>query len=96
MSRNGQKRALEHVRQANIQISLRICAVWSESSLGAFCIAKDPQFLHADSGDYDQIARMRKLIWFFAGRHVRRYVVGRCGSYIDRRLSGRRSVKINM
>ena len=30
-----------YVRLANIQISLRIRAVWSESSLGAFWIDKD-------------------------------------------------------
>ena len=39
------------VRQAKIQISLRIHAVWSESSLGVFWIAKDAEFLHADNED---------------------------------------------
>ena len=34
MSRNVRKRTFEHVRPAKIQISLRIRAVWSESSLG--------------------------------------------------------------
>ena len=33
------------MRPAKIQISLRIRAVWSESSLGAFWIAKDAAFL---------------------------------------------------
>ena len=33
------KRTFAHVRQAKIQISLRIRAVWSESSLGTFWIA---------------------------------------------------------
>ena len=32
-----------------IQISLRIRAVWSESSLGGFCLAEDTKFLHADT-----------------------------------------------
>ena len=41
MSRNVWKRPFGHVRPAKIQISLRIRAVWSESSLGAFWIAKD-------------------------------------------------------
>ena len=31
-----------------------ICPVWSESSLCAQCVAKDPSFLHADSKDSDQ------------------------------------------
>ena len=41
---------------AKIQISLRIHAVWLESSLGAFWIAKDTMLLHADNeDDTDQI-----------------------------------------
>ena len=39
-----QKTYLRHVRQAKIQISLRIHAVWSESSVGAFQIAKTQSF----------------------------------------------------
>ena len=42
------------MRPAKIQISLRIRAVWSESSLGAFWIAKDAKFLPADNEDSDQ------------------------------------------
>ena len=53
------------LRPAKIQISLRIRAVWSESSLGAFWIAKEAEFLHADKEDSDQTARMRRLIWVF-------------------------------
>ena len=34
-SMNVKRRALGHVRPTKIQIRLRICAVWSESSLGA-------------------------------------------------------------
>ena len=37
------------VRPANTPISLGICPVWSESSLCAQRIAKDPRLLHADS-----------------------------------------------
>ena len=56
------------MRQAKIQINLRIRTVWSESSLGAFWIAYDAKFLHAENEDSDQTARMRKLIWAFVGR----------------------------
>ena len=45
------------MRPAKIQISLRSRAVWSESSLAAFCIAKDAKFLHTDNEDTDQTAR---------------------------------------
>ena len=60
-SRTVKKRTFRYVRQAKIQISLRICAVWSESSLGAFWIAKDTNFLHADNEDSNQSARKRSL-----------------------------------
>ena len=36
---------------SEIQISLRIRAVWSKYSLGAFGIAKDAKFLHVDNED---------------------------------------------
>ena len=38
---------------AKTQISLGIRPVWSESSLCAQWVAKDPRFLHADSEDSD-------------------------------------------
>ena len=60
------------MRPAKIQIRLRECAVWSESSLGAFWIAKDAKFLRADNEDSDQIARMRRLIRVFVGRTCRK------------------------
>ena len=50
------------------QISLGIRPVWSESSLCAQWIAKNPSFLHVDSEDSDQTGRMPRLIWVFAGR----------------------------
>ena len=53
---------------AKTQISLGIHPVWSEPSLCAQWIAKDPSFLHADSEDSDQTGRMPRLIWVFAGR----------------------------
>ena len=45
MSRYVRKRTFGHVRPAKIQISLRIRAVWSESSVDAFWIAKDVNVL---------------------------------------------------
>ena len=65
MNRNIRKRTSGHVRQAKIQIVLRIRTVYSESSLCAFWKAKDAKFLHADNEDSDQTARMRRLIRVF-------------------------------
>ena len=56
------------VRPAKTQISLGIRPVWSESSLCAEWVAKDPSFHHADSEDSDQTWQMPRLIWVFAGR----------------------------
>ena len=39
-----------------------------QSSLCAQWVAKDPNFLHADSEGSDQTGRMPRLIWIFAGR----------------------------
>ena len=46
---NIRKCTFWHWHPAKIQISLCIHAVWSESSLGAFRIANDTKFLHADN-----------------------------------------------
>ena len=62
-----QKRTFGHVRPAKIQISLRIRAVWSKSSLDAFGIAKNAKFIHADNKDTDKTVWMRRLIWAFVG-----------------------------
>ena len=56
------------VRPAKTQISQGIRQVWSESLLCVYWAAKDPSFLHADSEDSEQTARMPRLIWVFAGR----------------------------
>ena len=56
------------MRPAKTQISLGIRPVWSESSLCAQWVAKDPSFLHADSEDSDQTGLMPRLIWVIAGR----------------------------
>ena len=58
-----------NVHPAKTQISLGIPPVWSESSLYAQWLAKDPSFLHADSEDSDQTGRMPRLIWVFARRN---------------------------
>ena len=63
MSRNVQKRAFSYVRPTKTQISLRMRAVWSESSLSASFVNQN-----ASSEDSDQTARMRRLIWINAGR----------------------------
>ena len=54
----------ESVCPAKTPISLGIRPVWSEHSLCAQWVAKDPSFLHADSEDSDKTG----LIWVFAGR----------------------------
>ena len=64
---NVRDRTFSHVRPAKIQISLRIRAVWSESSLGAFWVAKGAKFLHADNNVSDQTAPVRRLICVFVG-----------------------------
>ena len=56
-----------HRRPVMNQISQRIHAVWWESSQCTPWLAKDQKRLQADSEDSDQTARMRKLIWVFAG-----------------------------
>ena len=80
MSRNIRKRTFWHVRPAKIQISLRMRAVWSESSLGEFWKAKDAKFLHVDNEDSYQTARMRRLMRVFVGRIRQKVVSWRCGS----------------
>ena len=45
-----------HVRPLKTQISLGIHPVWSESSLCAQWVAKDPSFLHVDSEDWSDWA----------------------------------------
>ena len=66
------------VRPAKTQISLGIRPVWSESSLCAQWVAKDPVFLHADSEDSDQTGRMAE----FAGHTLILLVLSCRGSYV--------------
>ena len=60
---NVRKRTFGHMRPAKIQISLRIRAVWSESPLGAYWIAKDAKFLHADNEDSARHVGVVTCIW---------------------------------
>ena len=70
LSRDVWKRTFGNVRPVKIPISLRIRADWSESSLGAFRVAKDAKFLHVDHEDSDQTPRMRSLIKVFVGHRL--------------------------
>ena len=69
------------VHPAKTQISLGIRPVWSESSLCAQWVAKDPRFIHADSEDSDQTGRMPRLIWVFAERTATLLVLSCRGSF---------------
>ena len=50
---NVRKRIFGHLRPEKIQIRLRIRAVWSESSLGAYWITNDAKLLRANNKDSD-------------------------------------------
>ena len=71
------------VRPAKTQISLGIRPVWSESSLCAQWVAKDPTFLRVDSEASDQTGRMPRLIWVFARRTLILLVLSWGGSNIE-------------
>ena len=67
---------------AKTQISLGICPVWSESSLCAQWVNKDPSFLHADSEDWSDWADAKaypKLRW--AQTHFVGFVMSRLISW---------------
>ena len=57
-----------HVRPTKTQISLRMRTVWLEYSLSAWRNFASLAIQIAPSEDSDQTARMRRLIWIFAGR----------------------------
>ena len=69
------------VRTAKSQVTLCIRPVWSESSLCAQWVAKDPRFLHTDSEDSDQTVLPRP-IWVFARRTLILLVLSWRGSFI--------------
>ena len=56
------------MRPAKIQMSMRIRAVWSDSSLPALRIEIVPMLLHTDSDDSDQLIRQ-------GGYHSKKYLV---------------------
>ena len=71
------------VRPPKTQISPGICPVWSESSLCAQWVAKDPSCLHADSEDSDQSRKLERrctlnvrVSWHF------RWTNSTCGYHI--------------
>ena len=64
MSHNVRKHTSRHVCPAKIQIGLRILAVWSKSSLGAFWVASDAKFFNAYNEDSNHTA-LHRLIWVF-------------------------------
>ena len=66
VGRGLRKHTFRHARPTKTQISLRIRAVWSESSLSAWRNCTSLAVQNATSEDYDQSARMRtdmKLRW---------------------------------
>ena len=71
--------------QAKTQISLGIRPDWSESLLCAQWVAKDPNFLRADSEDSDQAGRIPRLIWVFAERTLILLVLSCRGSNVKAR-----------
>ena len=59
--------------------------VWSETSLCAQWVAKDPRFLHVDSEDSDQTGWMPRLIWVFAWSTLILLALSCRGSYAKSR-----------
>ena len=59
------------VRPAKTQISLGISPVWSESSMCAQRVAKDPSFLHADSENSDQTGAMPYIHVYWSDSSVK-------------------------
>ena len=73
------------VRPSKTQTSLGIHPDWSESSMCAQWVAKDPSFLRVDSEDSDRTGQMHRLIWVFAGHicHFVGFVMRRPIYYIE-------------
>ena len=69
------------VRPAKTQISLGIRPVWSESSLSAWRNLGPLATHWAYSEDSDQVGRMPRLIWVFAGRTLILLVLSCRGSF---------------
>ena len=60
MSRSTTKPTKWHLSAAKTQISLGIRPVWSEPSLFALWVAKDPNFLQEDNENSDQTGQIEK------------------------------------
>ena len=65
MSHSMRKRTFWHVRPTQTHISLRIRAIWSESSMSVWRNFAFMAIQNASSEDSDQTVRMRRLIWIF-------------------------------
>ena len=76
------KRTFLYVRSTKTRISMRIRTVWSESPLTAWRHPASLDIQNAPSKDSDSTARKRRLIWIFAGAHVRRYDFRRLGTFL--------------
>ena len=70
------------VRPAKTQLSLGIRPVWSESSLSAWRNIGLLATPWSHSEDSDQIGRIPRLIWVFAGRKLILLVLSYRGSYV--------------
>ena len=68
-------------------------AVWSESSLGTFWIAKVAKFLHADSQDTDQIFRLWDWSDSSLRVHVRWHIFTCCSSNVSTDRKGPEEIK---
>ena len=67
-----------NVRPAKTRINLGIRPVWSESSLSAQWVAKDPSFLHAASEDWsDRADAQTDLSLRWAHSHLVGFVMSR-------------------
>ena len=80
------RRTFWHMRQTKTQISLRIRAVWLESSFAAWRHFASFGIQNAPGDDSDQTARGCRLIWIFTG-HTRckvRFLTLRLRSYWDK------------
>ena len=90
MSRCVRKCAFEHMRPVKVLIRLRECAVWSvwsESSLGAFRIARDAQFRQANNED-SGLREWAGWLESSLGARVKRYDFARCGSNMNKHNKG--------
>ena len=68
------------MRSLKILICLRIFAVWSESSMGAFWTAKDKTIFHTDNEDSDQAVPCAEWFESSLSANVRRCVFASCGT----------------